>query len=61
MSIHPTMTDDEVEMICDSIVAVANHIDDWSKEYSYDPIRNEYEHVSNLNLEEELTAHWFDL
>ena len=42
MSIHPTMTDTEIEFVCDSIAAVATHFKEWGSVYSYDTVKNEF-------------------
>ena len=39
MSIHPTMTNAEVEYIMDAIEAVANNHGEWSDDYNVDLIR----------------------
>ncbi|MDO7171563.1 aminotransferase class V-fold PLP-dependent enzyme [Mariniflexile sp. AS56] len=59
MSIHPTMTNSEVEFICEAIKKVAaNHLY-WSKDYAYDVSKNEYIHHSNLNTERKIIEDWF--
>lgn len=61
MSIHPTMTNDEIEFICDAIEAVALNYKDWSVDYEYNAAKNEYIHKENLNIETEITKNWFKL
>ena len=61
MSIHPTMTNTEIEFICNSIILVAQNVKEWKNEYTYDPIKNEFIHFAHTNLEEELTNSWFHL
>ncbi|GAA4965356.1 aminotransferase class V-fold PLP-dependent enzyme [Algibacter aquimarinus] len=61
MSIHPTMTNDEIEFICDAIEAVAKNYKDWSVDYEYNAAKNEYIHKENLNIETEITKNWFKL
>ena len=39
MSIHPTMTNEEVEYIMDAIEAVAKNHVEWSKDYEVDLIQ----------------------
>lgn len=60
MSIHPTMTNAEIEMICDAIKELCKYHKEWSKDYNYDPIKNEFIHKLELNLEEELIEKWFN-
>jgi selenocysteine lyase/cysteine desulfurase len=45
MSIHPTMTDSELEYILDGIVELANQHQSWSKEYNYIPKENNFNHL----------------
>ncbi|MDN3665780.1 aminotransferase class V-fold PLP-dependent enzyme [Algibacter miyuki] len=59
MSIHPTMTNTEVEFICDGIETVAKNFKIWSEDYNYDASKNEYIHHSNLNTESEIIKDWF--
>ncbi len=49
MSIHPTTTSDEVEIICNSIKLLAKEHDKWSKDYDYDRQTNEFIHKSFSN------------
>ena len=42
MSIHPTMTNDEVHYIMESIQMVIDNIEDWKKDYTYNSETNEF-------------------
>ena len=44
LSLHPTMTDEELEYILDAIEAVAKHAPEWSLDYKFDPHRGEFFH-----------------
>ncbi len=44
MSIHPTTTNEEIEFVCDSIIALAENFSEWGKEYNYNSRSNEYFH-----------------
>ena len=59
LSVHPTTTDIEVNFICDSLRTLANNIESWSKDYKYDPIKNDYIHNSEISIEKELVDKWF--
>jgi selenocysteine lyase/cysteine desulfurase len=61
MSIHPTMSNAEIEFICDAIESVAKHFKDWETDYKYDAIKNEFTHISNASIEKEITNNWFEL
>ncbi|WP_396601273.1 aminotransferase class V-fold PLP-dependent enzyme [Algibacter sp. R77976] len=59
MSIHPTMTNNEIEFICDAIKAVSKHYETWGKDYEYHAIKNEYIHKGNKKTEQVITKNWF--
>lgn len=61
MSIHPTMTNDEIHFICDAIEAVATNYKEWSKDYDYNSKKNEFIHKGSLNVEAQITKNWFKL
>jgi selenocysteine lyase/cysteine desulfurase len=61
MSIHPTMTNSEIEFICDAIEEVAKNVNQWQSDYTYNGIKNEFIHKSNRNTEKEIIADWFKI
>ncbi|MFD1613542.1 aminotransferase class V-fold PLP-dependent enzyme [Gelatiniphilus marinus] len=61
MSIHPTMTNNEVQFICDAIEAVAKHFKDWGEVYTYNAIKNEFVHNSHQNIEKNIIKNWFNI
>lgn len=61
MSIHPTMSNHDIEFICDAIKDVATHYEAWSKDYTYDAIKNEFVHNEKKSIEKEITKNWFKL
>ena len=61
MSIHPTMTNAEIEFICDAIEAVSKNYQDWQNDYTYNSIKNEFVHNGNINIEQHIIKDWFDL
>lgn len=61
MSIHPTMTDEEAKYICDSIEEMSFHLKDWAKDYHYNPVSNEFEHVHIPSKMNTLIKAWFDI
>jgi selenocysteine lyase/cysteine desulfurase len=61
MSIHPTMTNNEIEFICDSIKSVAENFKDWEKDYSYNVLKNEFVHKENADVTHEIIGDWFNL
>jgi selenocysteine lyase/cysteine desulfurase len=61
MSIHPTMTDKEIDFICEAIESVSKNFKEWQLDYKYNAIKNEFKHISNINVEKEITQDWFNL
>lgn len=61
LSIHPTMTDDEMGFIMDAIKQIAANADKWAEEYDYDASNNEYYHKKQPNLSKEKAFEWFSL
>lgn len=59
MSIHPTTTNNEVDFICDSIIAMAENFKDWEKDYQYNNITNEFVYKGYQSKEKELVDKWF--
>ncbi len=60
MSIHPTMTNEEVEYIMDGIEKVAAHFSEWRKDYEYHPHTNEYTCKGFVSDETEKVNEWFE-
>ena len=42
LSIHPTMTDAEIDYITDAVEDTVSRYGEWEKDYVYDPAENEY-------------------
>jgi len=61
MSIHPTTTNAEIEYVCESIKAMAENFEEWSKEYIYNRSSNEFAHVNAVNTEHDRIKEWFTL
>jgi selenocysteine lyase/cysteine desulfurase len=61
MSIHPIMTNLEIDYICDAIQQVSENFALWGDDYKYDELKNEFLHKSNPVAEKEITHNWFDL
>ncbi len=59
MSIHPTATQQELNFICESLKELHTNIDDWSNDYKYNSIKNDYEHKYITAIEKKLVANWF--
>ncbi|KAB1068149.1 aminotransferase class V-fold PLP-dependent enzyme [Tamlana haliotis] len=61
MSVHPTMTNEEVSFICDAIKSVSRNYKDWGKDYEYNAAKNEFIHKGNHNIEGEIINNWFQI
>lgn len=61
MSLHPTMTNAEVEFITDSIKYIVKNIDGLSKDYKYDKLKNEYYHKTFEKENSKFIEKLFDL
>jgi len=61
LSLHPTMTSDELVFILDAISETINNIDVWSRDYLYDSHTNEFSHKSGKNIPDSFPGEWFNL
>ena len=60
LSLHPVMTNEEVEFIADALTQLAMHHQKWSDEYAYDGQKNEFYNVRTGSMEESIVRDWFD-
>ncbi len=61
MSIHPTMTNEEIEYICDALESLVENHAEWSRDYKYDVRTNEFTHRHFEDTISETVDGWFDL
>ena len=61
LSLHPTMTDDELSFIIDAIGQVAENADEWGKDYCYDNHTNEFHHIKHQDVNLPVSMKWFDI
>lgn len=59
LSIHPTITNAEVDFICEGLKAVCENLEEWKEDYIYDSLHNDYKHKSFNSIEKELVKNWF--
>ncbi|HWA33484.1 MAG TPA: aminotransferase class V-fold PLP-dependent enzyme, partial [Cyclobacteriaceae bacterium] len=59
LSLHPTMTDREVEFIMDAIELTAANHREWLRDYKYDPHTNEYSLIAGTGDDSGLVDGWF--
>jgi selenocysteine lyase/cysteine desulfurase len=60
-SLHPTMTDKELNIVLDAIEEIIANIKEWSRDYIYSPKTNEYHHKSCDGKEFLEIRNWFEL
>jgi selenocysteine lyase/cysteine desulfurase len=60
-SLHPTMTNEEMEYILSAIESIITNVKSWSNDYVYSLKTNEYCHNSNAKLDEFRIESLFDL
>ena len=61
LSLHPTITTKELDFICNSLKKLSENIEAWSKEYTYDAVKNDYVHKTVQPIEKELVSSWFSV
>lgn len=59
MSIHPTMTNAEIDYILESLEQLAKNHQTWADDYIYDVHTNEYKHHTEQDTETALVASWY--
>lgn len=59
MSIHPTMTNQEVALLCDALMELSENHPIWSKDYRYNAQTNEFTHVYFEDKTAGLVESWF--
>lgn len=60
MSVHPTMTDDELDYTLDAVSQIVKNISVWEKDYKYDSTRNEFNNLNSQYSEKELITNLFN-
>ncbi|NNE70856.1 MAG: aminotransferase class V-fold PLP-dependent enzyme [Rhodothermales bacterium] len=58
LSLHPTMTDAELDTVIEALGDIAENIESWEQDYRYDSHTNEYVHRNEVPLQ---VKPWFDL
>ena len=54
MSIHPTLTNEEIQFVCDGISLVTENHKEWGNDYAYDAEKNEFLHKNCIGIEKSL-------
>lgn len=60
VSVHPTMTAEEVQLIVDAVGQIVENISEWKKPYTYDCTCNEFYHESEVDRDREVDG-WFEV
>jgi selenocysteine lyase/cysteine desulfurase len=60
LSIHPVMTDNEVDLLMEGIEALAKNSKVWAEDYIYDPKTNEFHHKKGDDFVENLVQGWLN-
>jgi selenocysteine lyase/cysteine desulfurase len=61
LSLHPTMTNDELLYITDAILQTVNNANEWQRDYFYNRHTNEFNHCNNPVNANTDYSFWFDL
>ncbi len=61
ISLHPTMTNQELEFIIQAVKEIAENHKEWGKDYIYDNQNNEFYHKSEKRDKTKRIADWFAL
>ena len=60
LSVHPVMSEDEIDYIISAVREVAAHAGEWARDYEYHPQRNEFEHKTAPARCMEDYLSWYD-
>ena len=61
LSLHPTVTNEEVNFICESLKTLATNIEEWAKDYQYDMSKNDFVHRVVTPGEFKIVHKWFEI
>ena len=61
LSLHPTMTDAELETIVKGLHEIRSKCRSWIQDYNYNKHTNEFRHISEHGERDELVNSWFSL
>ncbi len=61
LSLHPTMTKQEINYICNAIKEIEKNHEKWSNDYDYNPKCNEFKHISDPSDLAEKVKKWFEI
>lgn len=61
LSVHPTTTCNEVDYVCESLIALAKNHQEWAKDYEYNKANNEFIHKNFIPKNDVRVSDWFEL
>ncbi len=61
LSLHPVMTDAEVDYIVDAIAKIAQNYDKWQQDYIYNKHNNEFQHKNEGDRKDRIVKNWLKL
>jgi selenocysteine lyase/cysteine desulfurase len=61
LSLHPTMTDGEVDLFLRAISEISENAGLWEKDYIYYPRLNEFVHKDDKGYSKEIVRSWFEI
>jgi hypothetical protein len=61
LSLHPTMTDEELETLIRALREIREHGSEWSAAYNYNRRTNEFTHKDDTGASKERVRNWFNL
>ncbi len=61
LSVHPTMTNDELYLICDALKQIQENHNEWIKDYTHEKSTNEFTHNSFINKDRYNINTWFEM
>ena len=59
MSVHPTMTNDEIYLFCNAVREITEKITEWSKDYNYLSHKNEFVNLQTNGILYEKIKEYF--
>jgi selenocysteine lyase/cysteine desulfurase len=61
ISLHPTMTDDELHLLVKAVGEISSSAAAWGGDYIYNPRSNEFVHKDDKGESKELVHSWFNI
>ncbi len=61
LSLHPTMTNEELYLTIDAIKQIQQNHTEWAKDYIYDKHSNEFQHLNKTTSSTERLKRWFSI